>query len=227
MVSGSSQGRITSGLASGTAVTKTLQFVRTQLPRWRDLPERPNVSGEEELNGQLCKFLNAAARRENFSMAFFHHEERQTGRRRVDLSALPPDPTVIEGRSYTILDPFLVLEGKRLPPPTKDREREYVTGGQKTSGGIQRFKFGLHGASLSQAGMIGYVQQNSFNEWFTSINVWIAELAETSQEWSLDDGLDELRADSSERIATCTSYHERVDADTQQIQLSHLWVDLQ
>jgi len=216
------EGRITSGLAPGTTVAKTLQFVKSQLPRWRDMPDRPQVSGEEELNGQFCKYLNAAARRENFSMAYFHHEERQTGQRRVDMSALPPDPTVIEGRSYGILDPFLVLEGKRLPAPTHDREREYVTGGEKKSGGIQRFKLGLHGALLRHAGIIGYVQRQSCDDWFASINVWIAELAKGSSEWSHDECLGELTKDEANHVASCVSRHGRVDVKTGQICLSHL-----
>lgn len=220
-----SQGRITSGLARGTTVWKTLQFVKSQLPRWRDMPGRPLVSGEEELNGQLCKYLNVAARRENFAMAYFHHEERQTGKRRVDLSALPPDPAVIEGRGYTELDPFLVLEGKRLPAPRRDREREYVTGGDKKTGGIQRFKLGLHGAMLRHAGMIGYVQRDSFDDWFASINVWITDLAESTSEWSQDDCLAELTTDSANRVASCVSVHDRVEAETGKVHLSHLWVD--
>lgn len=220
------QGRITSGLAPNTTVFKTLQFVTTQLPRWRDLPDRPFVTGEEELNGQLCKFLNVAARRENFPMAYFHHEERQTGRRRVDLSALPPKDTVIEGRLYGILDPFLVLEGKRLPAPSSDREREYVIGKKEITGGIQRFKLGLHGANLNHAGMIGYVQRDSFDDWFTCINAWITELSATSSEWTKKDQLKSLSSDASNCVATCTSNHERVDSETEQIHLTHLWVDM-
>ena len=163
---------ITSGIAPGTAMQKTLLFVETQLPIWRDMPGRPIAEGEEDLNSQLCKFLNAAARSQNFSMAYFHHEERQTGRRRVDLSALSPQP-LIEGRSYFNLEPFLVLEGKRLPAPSNDREREYVTGTKTVSGGIERFKKGLHGASLRQAGMIAYIQNDSSEVWFPRINSWI------------------------------------------------------
>lgn len=227
MVDGRVQGRITSGIAPGTTVLRTLQFVKSQLPRWRDMPGRQLVSSEEELNSQLCKYLNMAARRENFSMAYFHHEERQTGQRRVDLSALPPDPTIIEGRSYSELDPFLVLEGKRLPAPTRGREREYVTGGEKKSGGIQRFKLGLHGAVLNHVGMIGYVQRHAFDNWFTSINDWITELAESTSEWSQEDCLVEMTTDSACRVASCVSTHNRVEAETGQINLSHLWVDMQ
>lgn len=219
-------GRITQGISPDTTIRKTLQFVEAQLPAWRDMPERPEVEAEDDLNGQLCKYLNFAARHENFSMAYFHHEERQTGRRRVDLSALPPERTVIEGRNYCVLEPFLVLEGKRLPLPTRDREREYVTGVDNKSGGIQRFKLGLHGASLRHAGMIGYIQKESFDIWHNSINEWIEELATSDSLWSSDDRLGSLDTDSETRIACCFSIHARRASELAEIQLTHLWVDM-
>lgn len=132
-------GRITHGPTPGSVVDKTLEFVYSQLPKWRDKPHREILESEEALNGQLCKHLNAAARRENFSMAHFHHEERQGKRRRVDLSAQPVDETLIAGQTYQDDQPFLVFECKRLPADRKSREREYVTG-ENESGGIQRFK---------------------------------------------------------------------------------------
>jgi hypothetical protein len=220
------QGKITSGIVPGTIALKTLNFVKSQLPKWRDMSGRPLVVGEEELNGQLCKWLNVAARRENFAMAYFHHEERQGKKHRVDLSALPLEPQVIEGRSYNVLKPFLVLECKRLPAPRSDREREYVTGKDKKSGGIQRFKLGLHGENLNYAGIIGYVQADTFDNWFKAINDWIMELAGGSSEWSLDDRLAELSIDVLNRIASCESTHSRVKAETTLVRLSHLWVGM-
>ena len=65
------------------------------------------------------------------------------------------------GQTYhTIYDPFLVFEGKRLPAPVVSREREYVIGGAKKSGGIRRFKLGLHGAQQTTAAMVGYIQKS-------------------------------------------------------------------
>ncbi|QDU59523.1 hypothetical protein Pan216_03520 [Planctomycetes bacterium Pan216] len=218
--------RITTGIAPNEYVEKTLQFVRDQLPRWRDDASRPRVDAEEELNGQLCKQLNVAARRENFSMAYFQHEERQSGRRRVDLSALPPVSADIQGRSYSNYDPFLVIECKRLPAPGSDRDREYVTGGDKTSGGIQRFKLGVHGGRLRDAAMIGYVQGGTFRKWFRSINGWIGELAASSCDWSADDCLGNLSTDEKSRVARCTSVHARVNSETSEVRLTHLWVDM-
>lgn len=55
----------------------------------------------------------------------------------------------------------MVIECKRLPTPGgKDREREYVSGfhaNGSPTGGIQRFKLGLHGGQVHDAAMIGYV----------------------------------------------------------------------
>lgn len=226
MVSNQIHGRITRGISPNTTVLKTLQFVQDQLPKWRDMPERTIVTAEEELNGQLCKFLNAAARRESFSMAYFHHEERQAGQRRVDLSALPPEPSVIEGRSYSILDPFLVLEGKRLPAPVSNREREYVVGQGQISGGIQRFKLGLHGARLPRAAIVGYIQGNTVQHWFTSINVWINDLAHGNDGWTTTDCLDDLKIDTATQVARCSSRHSRIDSDTSEIELTHLWIKM-
>lgn len=203
MTSSRFQGKITSGLTPSTIVLKTLEFVRSQLPNWRDDPTRETVTAEEELNSQLCKYLNSATRRENFAMAYFHHEERQTGRSRVDMSALPQNPATIEGKLHSIYEPFVVLEGKRLPAPSHDREREYATGTEKASGGIQRFKLGLHGNRLKHAAIIGYVQSNTCEAWFTSINVWVNELANADQDWSANECLEDFEEDDVKRVATC------------------------
>jgi hypothetical protein len=203
-----------------------LEFVLNQLPAWRDMPKRENVLAEEDLNSQLCKFLNAAARLHDFSMAYFHHEERQAGRRRVDMSALSPDP-LIEGRTYFNLEPFLVLEGKRLPAPSRDREREYVTGTGAASGGIQRFKHGLHGASLHHVGMIGYLQEDSPQAWRDRINIWLDELISSGDaQWTSDRKLSNFVYDSASRTSRCASVHSRCDSISPQFQLSHLWVEM-
>ncbi len=218
-------GQITKGISPDTTVLKTLQFVQSQLPRWRDDPDREAAIAEEKLNDQLCKHLNAAARVQ-FQMVYFHHEERQAGRRRVDLSALLAEPGIIEGRTYSIYDPILVLEGKRLPAPASDREREYVTGRKQASGGIQRFKLGLHGAKMSRAGIVGYIQKHSAQHWFSSINIWIDELVKDGGEWKENDRLGDWSFDVVGRVAICSSRHVRVDSDTDEIELTHLWVEM-
>jgi hypothetical protein len=219
-------GRITHGPTKGSVVDKTLEFVYSQLPIWRDKPHREVQESEEALNGQLCKHLNAAARRENFSMAHFHHEERQGERRRVDLSAQPIDETIIAGRAYQDDQPFLVFECKRLPADRKSREREYVTG-DDSNGGIQRFKLGLHGANLSRAAMIAYVQKSTCSEWLNKINDWIKELGELSKaNWAENERLIVCEACVTKRSLRSVSNHSRVRSSEANIELTHLWVEM-
>ena len=230
---GAGKGRITRGIAAGTLPRQTIDFVLTQLPAWRDDRDREPKEAEEDLNGQLCKFLNTRAR-SVYPMAHFHHEEPQTRRHRVDVSALATKPIWAGSRRYSIYEPFLVLEGKRLPaPPPRDREREYVTGADSRSraptGGIQRFKLGLHGAAVETAAMIAYVQQGTPEHWHKTINQWIADLAKNpgddACDWTKGDMLHQLREDVLRAVTGCRSSHAR-SSDTRSgtIELHHLWV---
>jgi hypothetical protein len=222
-----SRGRITQGPAT-SLIERTLEFVFSELATWRDDPNRPPEDAEERLNAQLCKFLNVAASN-RFPMVFFHHEEKQTGSRRVDISALSKSAIFLGLTYYSIYDPFLVIEGKRLPAPSTDREREYVTGRTKKSGGIQRFKLALHGASQTRATVIGYVQSGNLREWLSKINQWIGDEAEnkdiSGEDWSLAEQLLGFNEDSCLRIANSTSEHARDNsAVSSRIQLRHFWV---
>ncbi len=208
---------------------RTIEFVAAQLPFWCDDDTRPLVEAEELLNSQLCKFLEARARSQ-FPMAFFHHEEHQGKRRRVDISAAPP-PEAIEAAIYhkSMYDPFLVFEGKRIPAPSATREREYVTGFAERSGGIQRFKLALHGAAHDTAVMIGYVQANELAHWRATINRWIVNLEISGDDvtcnWTTGDALQALREDSAARTSRCESRHARTAGrEADEIRLVHLWV---
>lgn len=216
-------GKITSGLRPDTIILKTLNFVQSQLAPWRDDPEREPAELEEVLNGQLCKFLNVAARSKNFDMAHFHHEERQTGSRRVDLSAQPLTSTLIEGRLHSIYKTFLVLEGKRLPAPEKRREKEYLKGTDKISGGIERFKEGLHGRKLQQCAMIAYVQKEDCRTWYDRINEWIEADSYFNASREL---LTELCVDTDIGKSTCWSRHSRTNSETKIVKLAHLWIEI-
>lgn len=138
------KGKITAEIQADTSVRKTIEFICKQLPQWRDDPTRSGEDAEPKLNFQLCVFLAVKARSE-FSMVIFHQEIPQAGRHRVDLAAFPAEPTIIEARPYSIYEPILVLEGKRLPAPSADRQMEYVTGRDRRDGGI-------HASSLAGTG---------------------------------------------------------------------------
>ncbi len=222
-----SLGRITEG-PTASLVSRTLEFVSSELPTWRDDPTRRVEEAEEHLNAQLCKYLNVAAS-DRFPMVYFHHEEKQTANRRVDIAALPKYG-VIHGVTFdSIYDPFLVLEGKRLPAPSKAREREYVTGGSNKSGGIQRFKLALHGAQQTTAAMIGYVQSGNCSDWLSGINQWIRDEANSNAEpgenWSSTEQLVDFKEELCLRVAVSSSVHARSSsAVSPEIQIRHLWV---
>lgn len=225
----SSGGRITEGPTT-SLVERTLEFVTSELAAWRDDPDRPREDAEERLNAQLCKYLNVAAS-DRFPMAFFHHEEKQTGIRRVDMSAVSKSGIVLGLTYHSIYDPFLVFEGKRLPAPSPDREREYVTGRAKKSGGIQRFKLALHGSRQTTAAIVGYVQSGNLPEWLWRINEWIGNEAKdkdtTEENWSLEEKLVDFKEDAKLNIALSWSVHTRdKSAVSPQIQLCHFWVGM-
>jgi len=221
--------RITSGLTLDTLVTETLAFVRKQLPHWRDDPDRSHAVSENNLNMQLCKYLNVRARHE-FPMAHFNREEQQAPRRTVDLSVTPDSVIVVGTRRFTRYDPYLVIEGKRLPAPTSTREKEYVTGFRELSGGLQRFKLGLHGLSLDIAAMVGYVQDDDPDAWLVRINEWIASLRGTDCSercrWYSSEQIGEYRLNKRARVASSRSKHPRSSAGGTDIIIHHFWVSM-
>lgn len=220
-------GQITSGISVNTVALRTIVFVREQLPIWRDDPDRPDEQSENKLNLQLCRFLDTRAQND-FPMVRFDHEEYQSGHRSVDLSASLAESIVLEAKPYTIYDPILVLEGKRLPAPSLDREKEYVTGStpKKISGGIQRLKLGLHGEKFNIAAMIGYVQDRSARHWYNKINEWISDLISDpigdGCVWIASETLESLKEDKAKGIASYRSVHSRTAGD--EIELHHLWI---
>ncbi len=220
-------GRLTSSAVQVSLIERTIEFVWGCLIPWRNDPDRPFAESEEELNAQFHNFLQARAC-EKFPMVLFQHEQRQEGRRRVDLSVKPIKKVVIEGVTYTKYQPIIVIEGKRLPPPSKTRVREYVSGGKELSGGIQRFKLGLHGREHPTAIILGYLQQGTFQEWHTRINGWISDLArDPSDDWADHEILAELSHHPEGSKTRTSSVHPRLTGcKTPEIQILHFWVQL-
>jgi len=225
-----SSGRITSGVKSQASILSIITFVSEQLPFWRNDPNRLSVQSEDKLNSQLYKFLNSQAL-EHLHMFLFGYEERQYRKRKVDISVSPIENIIIEALPYTIYDPVLVFECKRLPAPSVDREKEYVTGTSpdKITGGIQRFKLGFHGAEHNLAAMIGYVQDKSCRYWQGKINEWILELVNKPIGdgciWTSNEILNMIKEDASTGVIHCLSSHNRTsNIANEEIGLHHLWV---
>ena len=185
------------------------------------------TDSEATISQVLCVFLNTF-RRPYEVLLFDFETEWKTSRNAVDFA-------VIDVKSFKESNerpkPFFAIEAKRLPPPQKDskgrsREREYVQGG---SGGIQRYKKGLHGAGLSQSAIIGYIQKNDCSYWHAKINGWIGELVLNNTDiniyWDSNDLLKEMNIFGE--VRKYNSQNTRVtNSGKDTIELHHYLVEL-
>ena len=209
-----------------------VDFIAEELPCWRDHPDRPDAHAETKLTEHLCSYLNSAA----YYSDVWSHLQFQTetgdetyGNRTIDLTVKPLARVFfIEGRRHSLFDALFPIECKRLPTPkgTKRDEREYVITKFSTTGGIQRFKFGHHGAAHTFAAMIAYVQEQSFSHWLDQVNGWIRDLAAGPNSiWNNSDILQSLSENLETGISTLESEHQR-EGDLAGCELRHLWIKM-
>lgn len=214
-----------------TSFYELLDFIAFELPRWRDRPERRHDrTAETDLTSELSSHLSSAAREGGWDFLTFKPEapDEVVRGRKIDLAATPCGARVLVGeRIYYDLNILLPIECKRLPTPTgKDRDpREYVISSINTTGGMDRFKAGLHGAAHHLAGMIAYIEEHDCAYWHKEITGWIDELGMTSPTWSARDHLKAERADPKNKTATYASTHTRPNG-LLDIELWHLWVEI-
>jgi hypothetical protein len=218
--------------APATFRHELLGFIVNELPKWRDRPDRPKESSETVLSSQLCAHLNAVARHsEGWDMLQFRSEERDEANagRKIDIVPAPCGTTIsIEGRRHTDFDAILPIECKRLPTPSGGSrdEREYVFSQYSTTGGIQRFKAGQHGALHLIAAMIGYIQRENVDYWQQEVAGWISALVSAKEPgWTTKDALVLEARESVKRSATLRSVHERANGHAD-IELHHLWIEM-
>jgi hypothetical protein len=211
-----------------TSLLELLNFVSDELPHWRDRPDRKSKTSETSLTSQLCAHLNSAARHASgWDFLQFRTEEpdEKVKGRTIDLVPAPSNATVwVEGRSYVDFDALLPIECKRLPTPNgKDRdEREYVFNRHASTGGIQRFKAGHHGAAHKLGGMIAYIQQETCVSWNTQVAQWINDLTASGQKgWTANDLLHLEQNDTARQVAILNSSHKRENG-LLEIKLRHL-----
>lgn len=209
-----------------------LNFIADELPRWRDRPELKGLSSETELTSTLCGHLNSAARHSTgWDFLQFRNEEpdEQQRRRKIDLVASPCGATVwVDGRRCTDFHTLLPIECKRLPTPKGNRrdEREYVINRKASTGGIQRFKAGHHGAKHTLAAMVAYVQDETAAIWQDRIITWIRELDSAANPgWSVKDLMHSESIDENAGLTIYRSTHTR-EKGLPDITLRHLWVEM-
>jgi hypothetical protein len=184
-----------------------VEFITSELPSWRSRIDRKTETAEDALTSQLCAHLNSVSRHspgwDILQFRVQEPDEQQRGRK-LDLVPCPCGTTIeIEGRRHTDFEAIMPIECKRLPTPrAKDRdEREYVITENGSTGGIQRFKSGHHGAAHTFGAMIGYVQEETTKFWSDQIAKWIHALADKIPGWSSADLLQLERADDAQQLA--------------------------
>jgi hypothetical protein len=205
-----------------------LDAIENGLVEFSGRSESRGIQNEKGITNRLCKILNC------HKLLYFHHEGMQdeaSGTSSVvDMEALTTSSTMFEARLYSKEQTLMAIEAKRLPsPPPKSREREYVIGAERNSGGVERFKLGIHGAEASAWALVGYVQNGSFSYWRETINGWINELISESScapEWHPSDKL-ALLAESSKTARYKSSCKRTSRGKNDVIELMHLWIALE
>ena len=229
-----SHGRISISQKNDKEIQSVLDCLNLNLPSFAKKQKGKTEMNEDGLTQRLCRFLN---RNIGIFPFLFDKEDMEEDRRgnsaRVDLGIYSKSETIIvHNRKFTEDETFFKIEAKRLGKLATARKREYVVGRQKdgkyiNSGGIERFKKGIHGGKLIHAALIGYVQLHDFKHWFSAINGWILDLSkDKSQFWSKKELL--KNESSTPKLATYISYHVRMQKEVKdKIKLHHFWIDLQ
>lgn len=112
------------------------------------------------------------------------------------------------------------VESKRLPLPSKKREKEYVIG-ESHNGGIERYKTEKHGKGLKRCELLGFIEKNIPEYWHKTINQWIKDLSTANNKWEKDEILS--KEELTENLCHLESIaHRKLD----DISLFHLWIVL-
>jgi len=173
-----SNGQLTHGIELDSSINSVVKFIEVHFAQFREKVTGEITASEKSLTDKLCKYFNRNAGSYPF---YFHHENVENPASGIspqtDIGTLSDNEKLVIGdRSYGEFDSFFSIEAKRLPTPGQKREKEYVIGNDRPSGGIERFKKGIHGKNLKYAAIIGYIQEEDMNHWYLKINEWISEL---------------------------------------------------
>lgn len=229
----SSSGLISLGLEVDTSVLAVLNFLEKNLSNFTIKNKGLINHNEEGLTEKLIIYLERKRITEPF--LFFNEKKEDNsygGSPRVDIGVLSKSQTItVKDTTYGEDDAFFKIEAKRLSNLGKARRQEYLIGRYddekyRNTGGVERFKKGIHGRKLHYGGMIGYVQRESFEHWFSTINTWIDQLiVEKPKFWTTKDKLKKEYA--KKHIAKYYSLNLRqFEPKVDDILLFHYWIDL-
>ena len=114
------------------------------------------------------------------------------------------------------------VEGKRLPKYKTKSKQEYTLGKNtfgNPSGGIERFKKGIHGAPnrVSNNGLIAYIENESIEYWVKNVNDSIRE----------NFNIDETMTKKNGFINEFSSIHQfECESVSKTFELHHFWIEL-
>lgn len=212
-----------------TFLHELIEFIASELPRWRDDSDRPQDTAENALTEYLCDHLNSAARlSEGWDVVQFRNEaiDEIHKDRKVDIAPKPCGATIcIDGRRQTQYYPLLPIECKRLPTPRgskRDNVSMFSTNMRRQAvSSVSRLD--IHGANHTLGAMIGYIQQETTAFWDARVAQWIKDLVTNGEPgWSNDDLL--VFENDSGVIATLRSWYSREGRP--KIELRHVWVNM-
>ncbi|QEM69790.1 hypothetical protein FO488_17595 [Geobacter sp. FeAm09] len=215
------------GPSLNTQFNSVVELIEISLPTFAESALQKNISNENGLNSHLTLFISKVARQKDLPFIAQHQSMEDLTRGDspapdigihlyVDDDAEPPPK-------------ITVFEGKRLTSTLgKERRQEYVIGHEKDGkhipcGGIERFKCAIHGGDFTHAGMIGYIQEETQENWRKSINTWISDLCNQPFEpaWSEEEHLTYQMSDG--KVTKSSSLVHRTGSE---LNLTHLWVNL-
>jgi hypothetical protein len=216
------------GLPPNTQFKRVVELIYVSLPLFADSAIKDNITNENGLNRRLARFITNVSGNRN--LPYFANSESMEDETKGtspstdigiylkidDIANIPPIITVFEGKRLTTH-----LGSKR--------RREYVIGHEKDGkyiqcGGIERFKWSIHGGNFKNAGMIGYIQDRTPEHWRDQINSWISELSSKQHDPTWFE-LERLTQPTTEgRVTKCSSVVYR---KTEELLLTHLWINLE
>lgn len=218
---------------AGRSIERIYNYVALRLQEWATIGHNLSETDEDSLTDEFSRILNQT-RPAKFPFCFQHQpKETAPGKSSTDLATYKTARNVVSALSTTMKTALVKFEAKRLTIGLgTEREREYVIGQydgeeqKKNSGAIERFKNGRHGADVTHAGIIAYVQFSTFDVWLQRINGWIQdEIASPHDSRLTWEERDKLQAAS--RTSKVITYHSSsTRLDNGPISFRHLWVNL-
>lgn len=212
-------------------IDSVLNFIDTYLPLFPNALKQNDINSENEveklLNQYLIDFFNGHSHNFNpylQSKFLFRKDDENKG------TNYKPDIGVTiwnNQRQNFQTQSFFQIECKRLPIPnvsSSRSEKEYVIGIAENTGGIERFKNKKHGEHLEESSLIGFIQNETINDWFTRINEWIKiEVDNKNANWTNDDYL--VSVSNSTILNRYNSLCHREDSEV--ITIHHFLLNIQ